>query len=224
MVRRLVRPEVRGSDQLIAEDLADQAGALDLRRDVIRQADVLLQIDGGLRQREVIIDAVLEHDPYEGQAVERRGADHVDAGSGGQPNLYGYGVIALHFLRRLPSGLRSDFQDHRRGIWIGLDIEPGEGSKTRCDKYQQAQQDDGPPGQRKCRAALQHKSTSGLSQAGGHGLGHRFRTRRGVQLDAGVIDVKENPPSALTAAACGRFPWRSCRTPQIVVKAGLDAR
>ena len=56
---------MRRPDQLIPEYLADQASALDLRRDAIRKADVLLQVDRRLRKREVVIDPLLEHDAYE---------------------------------------------------------------------------------------------------------------------------------------------------------------
>ena len=51
---------MRRSDELIAEDFANQTAALDLRHDVVRQTDILLQIDCGLRESEIKIDAVLE--------------------------------------------------------------------------------------------------------------------------------------------------------------------
>ena len=62
--------EVRRPNQLIAVNFADQAAALDLRRDVIRQADVLLQVDRGLRESEIIVDSILECDAHEGETVE----------------------------------------------------------------------------------------------------------------------------------------------------------
>ena len=59
------QPEMRRPDDLIAIDFADQARALDLRRDVVRQADVLLQADRGLRERKIIIDSIVERDADE---------------------------------------------------------------------------------------------------------------------------------------------------------------
>ena len=53
------------SGHLIAVDFTDQAGGLDLRGDVIRQTDVLLEVDGGLRQREIVVDAVIEGHAHE---------------------------------------------------------------------------------------------------------------------------------------------------------------
>ena len=42
---KIGQAEMRRSYDLVTIDFADQAGALDLRRDVVRQADVLLQAD-----------------------------------------------------------------------------------------------------------------------------------------------------------------------------------
>src|SRR6476620_3801426 len=91
---------IRGSTHLIAVDFADQAGGLDLRRDVVRQTDILLQIDRGLGEREIILDAVIEGDPHEGEAVKRGRAYDVDAGRCGKPDLERYRVVALHLLGR----------------------------------------------------------------------------------------------------------------------------
>ena len=46
---KIGQPDVRRSYDLVTIDFADQARALDLRRDVVRQVDVLLQADRGLR-------------------------------------------------------------------------------------------------------------------------------------------------------------------------------
>jgi hypothetical protein len=61
---------MRWSNQLIAVDFADEAGRLDLRRDPAGETDVLLQVDGSLREREIIVDAVLEHDADKRQPIE----------------------------------------------------------------------------------------------------------------------------------------------------------
>jgi len=148
--------EVRRADHLIAKDLADQAGGLDDRRDVVRQRDVLLQIDRGLRQREVIVDAVIERHADERQTVERGRADDVDAGSGGEPDLDRNGVVALHLLGREAGRLRGDFQNHWRRIRIGLDIEPGKREQTGAEEHQEAQQDE--------RAARQPEDEEALQQ------------------------------------------------------------
>jgi hypothetical protein len=68
-VRKLLARNA-GSDQLIAVDFADEAGRLNLRRDSTGETDVLLQVDGCLREREIVVDAVLEYDPDEGQAIK----------------------------------------------------------------------------------------------------------------------------------------------------------
>ncbi len=149
--------EIRRPDHLIAVDLADEAGALDLRRDVVRQADILLQIDRGLRQREIIIDIILEHDADERQPVERGRANDVDAGRGGEPDLDRDGEIALHFLGRLAGRLGGNLQDHRRRIWIGLDVQAGKREQAGDDEEKQAEQDERPPGQPECEQPLEHE-------------------------------------------------------------------
>jgi len=52
--------EVRRTGQLVAVDLSDQAGGLDLGRHAVGQGDVLLKAQRGLRVREVVVDAVFE--------------------------------------------------------------------------------------------------------------------------------------------------------------------
>ena len=115
--------EVRRPDQLVAVNLADQAGALDLRRNAIGKIDVLLQINLGLGQSEIIIDAVLKHDANEGEAVERSRANDIHTWRCGETDLEGDGVVALHLFRGLTGGLSGDLEDHRGGIRIRLDIE-----------------------------------------------------------------------------------------------------
>jgi hypothetical protein len=56
---------MRRPDQLITNDLAHQARALDLRLHVVRKADFLLQIDRRLRVGRVVVDTVVEHHPHE---------------------------------------------------------------------------------------------------------------------------------------------------------------
>jgi hypothetical protein len=116
------QPEMGRTHHLITINLADEARALDLRRDIVRKIDVLLQIYRRLLQSEVVIDPVLKHDAHEGQAVERGGPDHVDAWRSGQPDLEGDGIVALHLLGGLPRGLRRNLQDDGRGIGVSLDV------------------------------------------------------------------------------------------------------
>src|SRR6185437_6500257 len=147
---QVAQPEVRWPDHLIAVDLADQAGRLDLGRDVAGETDVLLEIDGCLREREIVIDVVLEHDADKGQAIERGRANDIDAGRRGKADLDRNGEVALHLLRRKAWRLRRDFQNHRRWIGVGLDVEPRKSERARANKQQQAQQDQRPPGQSEC--------------------------------------------------------------------------
>jgi hypothetical protein len=139
--------EVRWADQLVAIDFANQARCLNLRGDAVGKIDVLLQAERGLREGEVIIDAVFERDSNERQAVERGGTDVVDAGRGRESDLHRNGVIALHFLGGESRRLGGDLQDHRRRIGIGLDVEPGEGEEPAGDEHQQTQQNDRAPRQ-----------------------------------------------------------------------------
>ena len=150
------QPEMRRPDHLIAVDFANEARALDLRHHVVRQVDVLLQIDRGLRQREIIVDVVLEHDADERQAVERGRADDVDARRRGEPDLDRDGEVALHLLGRLAGRLRGDLQDHRRRIRIGFDVEPGKGEHAGDDEHQQAQKDQRTTGQDELQHAAEH--------------------------------------------------------------------
>ena len=152
--------EVRRPDHLIAINLAHQAGGLDLRRHAVRQADVLLQIDRRLRQGEVIIDAVVEGHPHKRQTVERRRTDDVDARRRGKPDFDRDGVVALHLLGRQTRRLRGDFQDHRRRIGIGFDVQPGEGKQAGADEQQKAEQNQRSPRQAECKKTFQHCRSS----------------------------------------------------------------
>ncbi len=151
--------EMRRAGHLIAIDFADQARALNRRHRIARQIDILLQADRGLREREVIVDPVIESDAHEREAVERRRADVVDPGRGGEPDFHRYRVIPLHLLGGETVGLCGDFQDHRRRIGISLDVQLGEGDQSAGNENQQAQQDDRTPGQSELQHAFQHGSS-----------------------------------------------------------------
>src|SRR6202030_4475329 len=92
-------PEVRWSDQLITVDFADQAGRLDLRRNIAGETDVLLEVDGCLREREIVIGAILEDDADEGEAVERCRANDIDAGRRRKAHFNRNVEVARHLLR-----------------------------------------------------------------------------------------------------------------------------
>ena len=151
--------EVRRPGELIAIDFPDQARPLNLRGDVVGQVDVLLQIDRGLGEREVIIDAVLEHDAHEGEAVERSRADDVHPRRGGEADLERDRVVTLHLLRRQAGGLRGDLQDDGGRVRVGLDIEAREGEHARADEHQQPEQHERPARQRECDKPLEHRSS-----------------------------------------------------------------
>jgi hypothetical protein len=118
--------EMRRSCHLVAVDFADQARTLDRGNRTARQIDVLLQTDRRLLKREIIVDAVVESDSHKRQAVERRRADDVDAGRGGEPHLHGDGVVAFNLFGGETVGLSGDLQDHRRRIGICLNVELAE--------------------------------------------------------------------------------------------------
>ena len=94
-----------------------------MRLHVVGQIDVLQKADLRLLQREIVIDAVLEGDADEGQAVKRGRADIVDAGRRREAHFHRDGVKALHLFGGKPCRLRGDLKDHRRGVGIGLDVE-----------------------------------------------------------------------------------------------------
>ena len=88
-----------------------------------RKGDVLLQRDRRLAVGKVIVHAVLEDDADKGQAIERSGADDVDAGRRVESDLDGNRVVTLHLLGGQARRLRGDFQDDRRRVRIRLDVE-----------------------------------------------------------------------------------------------------
>jgi len=94
------QPKVGRSFQLIAHHLADQAGRLNLRLDVVGQADVLLEGKCRLRVSKVVVDPVLEGHAHERQTVERRGADILHTGCRGQADFHWHRVVPLHFFGR----------------------------------------------------------------------------------------------------------------------------
>ena len=136
---KIGQPEMRRPHHLVAIDFADQARSLDLRHDVVRQADVLLQVDRGLREREIIIDPVFEGHADEGEAIERGRADDIDPWRRGQANLHRDRVIALHLFGGQAGGLGGDLQDHGRRIGVGFDVQLAKRDETAADENQQAQ-------------------------------------------------------------------------------------
>ena len=122
--------EMRRPGHLVPVDFADQAGGLDLRRDVVRQTDVLLQIDRSLGEREVIVDPVVERHPHEGETIERGRADDVDPRRRGEADLDRDRIVTLHLFRRQAGCLGGDFQNDRGRVRIGFDIELGKGEQA----------------------------------------------------------------------------------------------
>ena len=133
----------RRSLDLVTQNFTDQAGRLNLWLHVVRQGDVLLQVDGGLRQRRHVVNAVLESHPHKGQSIKRGGADVVNAQRGRQTNLHGARVVTLHLFCRQPWHLRRDFKNHRCRIGVSLHIKFVEGQNASSHEGQQAEQNNG---------------------------------------------------------------------------------
>src|SRR6516164_8065163 len=119
-----------GTDDLIAIDFADQAGALDGWRDIVRKTDVLLQIDLSLREREIVIDPVLKYDANERKTVKRGRADDVNPRCGREAHLHRDRIVALHLFSGEAGCLRGDLENNRGRIWIGLDVQSCERGET----------------------------------------------------------------------------------------------
>src|SRR5262249_53515806 len=109
----------------------------------VREIDVLLQRDGRLCPGEVVINTVLEHDPDEGQSVERGRANHLDPGCDGQADLDGNGVVPLHLFCGQAGRLGRDLEDDGGGVRVRLDVDLGECPQTTTDQHDQAQHHDG---------------------------------------------------------------------------------
>ena len=159
--------EMRRPDDLVAVDLADETRLLDLRDLIARKLHVLLQAERRLRVGEVVIDAVLERDPHERQAVEGGRADVVDAGRRIEPDLHRRRVVLLHLLGGEAGGLRGDLENDRRGIGIRLDIELDVGGNTGRDEDEHAEQDDRPAAERESDDGSEHPSLSAATSRSG---------------------------------------------------------
>src|SRR5580704_3320751 len=92
--------EVGRPDDLVADDLADQARLLDLRHLVARQVHALLQVHGRLAVGGVEIYAVPERDADEAQPVEGRRADVDHPGRRVERDLDRDRVVLLHLFGR----------------------------------------------------------------------------------------------------------------------------
>ena len=134
--------EVRRSLDLIAVDFAGQTGLLNLRRLIAGKRDVLLKRDRRLLIGEIVIHAIFEGHAHEAQAVERSRA-HVDhAGHGIERDLHRDRIIFFHLFRRKARGLRGDFENDRRGVRIGFDVQLREREQTGSRENDHAEDDD----------------------------------------------------------------------------------
>src|SRR5258707_1212512 len=79
------------------------------------------------------------------------------AGGPGEPHPDRGGVGAPPPPGREPRSLRGDFQNDRRGIGIGLDVQPGKCDQTAADEHHQDEQDDRAPGQSEREQPLDHR-------------------------------------------------------------------
>ncbi len=197
--------EIGRAHQFVAVDLADQARLLDLRHQVARQRDVLLNAVGGLGQGEVVVHPVLEGDADERQPVERGRADVDHARRRIEPDLHGDGIVFLHFLGGETGGLRGDLQNDRRRIRISLDIELCERGKAGGTEDRQTQHDDGASGQTERKDALDQGCTL-LSRCDRMNEGSRDR-RQWTRI--ALLRITHNP-TGLQATVTSRA-WRRPR-------------
>ena len=137
--------KMRRPDNLIAVNFPRRTVRLDVGHLVARQVDILRDCHRRLAISEEIIHAVLEADADKRQAVERSGADDLNAGSGVEADLHGARVITLHLLGGQARRLRGDFQDHRGRVRIGLDVEQLESDEPGAGKQQQSHDDNRAP-------------------------------------------------------------------------------
>ena len=179
--------EVLRPYDLVAIDLTDQAGLLNLGDLAARQGDVLLQAQRGLGIGEIVVNTVLEGDPYERQAIKGSRADIGNARRGIEADFHRRGVITLHLLRRQPRGLCGDFEDHRRGIRVGLDVQAQEGEYAGGQKHDQREQHNSASGEPERQNTFQHFGRS-LREAAGDQV---------VQKDGTLGDFELSRPHTL---------------------------
>jgi len=150
------QPEMWRTDHPVAIDLAGRARLLDLWNGVLRQRDVLLEVQARLGHREVVVYAVLEGESDEGQAVKRGRPDVLEARRRIKADFHRDRVVALHFLGGQAGSLGGDLEDHRRGVRIGLDVQPCESDQAGAEEHEQTQQHDRTAGQASRNDCLQH--------------------------------------------------------------------
>src|SRR5262249_31558225 len=131
--------EVWGPHYLIAENLADQARALDRGLHIVRKIDPLLQAQSGLRVSEIVINPVLEHDWNEGRSREGGGGEGAAAGGGGEPALHGEGEITPHLRGGGAGRWGGDLEDDGRGFGIAFNINFAKGNDPTADENQKTQ-------------------------------------------------------------------------------------
>ena len=136
------QPEIRRTFDLIAVDFAGQAGLLNLRRLIAGKRDVLLERDRRFLIGEIVVHAVFEGHAHEAQAIERSRAHIDDAGHRIERDLHRYRIIFFHLLGRQARGLRGDFENDRRRIRIGFDVELRERQQARSGEDDHAEHDD----------------------------------------------------------------------------------
>ena len=77
-------------------------------------------------------------------------------GVAAESDLDGDRIIPFHLLGGEAGSLRGDFQNDRRRIRIGFDIQPAEGEQASAEKHQEAHQHQRTTRQAECQKALQH--------------------------------------------------------------------
>ncbi len=118
------QPEVGRTGELVAEDFPDKTRSLDLRLDVVRQADILRDVQLGLFKGEIIIDVIVKCEADEGKTVKRGGANVVKAGRNSKADFERDRIKPLHLLRGQTGRLSGNLQYYRRRIRVGFNIQP----------------------------------------------------------------------------------------------------
>jgi len=102
----------------------DTAGRRDHRLHPGRKNGVLEPVDGLLPDK-VVVAAVFELDPDEAQRINRVGADEPQPRRAGDGYFERDRDVTFHLLGRLARVLGDDFDDGRRRILVGLDVQRG---------------------------------------------------------------------------------------------------
>ncbi len=117
------------TDETIAINLADGRPGRKLRREIRRQSNELQAVQDFLAVP-VIVAVVVEIELYVAQAENRDGANILKARNSEENGFDGDGDLTLHFFGGPGGILRDHFDERRRRIGIGFDVQAEEKDKT----------------------------------------------------------------------------------------------